>query len=335
MGSVSYERSWLDHQADRIEEALTRACRPVRVHGGEVRERDVRYYLTPLGSTRRTHLEGLEEELARALGAEQVHVAAEPAGIALDVSVNPRAGPPLLPLLDALGGCHRGAAIAGLDRTGKPVCLSLADSISHHIFVRGAPGRGKSELIRTILICLAISSRPSELQFLGIDIGGRELAVLESFPQHLIDIGTEVEYAQELIAWLGQLTELRRASGTTSPRILLLCDDVERLSQESRASLALLAAPALHAGVHILAAGRQADLGSSSLSDRRGWLELHAIDRDPPGFFAVRNSFPVSEFLAAFVPACDLDEAIRRVQWAHTAGRVHKPRGGNLRGEEA
>lgn len=322
MGSVTYERSWLDYQADRIEETLTRARQPVRVHGGEVREREVRYHLTPLGTTQAAGLRNLEGDLAQVLGANRVRVAAESSGLALDVSVEAVRGPALLWLLDALGTSLSGEVIAGIDRTGRPVTLSLDDSGSSHVIIRGPQGSGKSELLRTLLIGMALEYRPSEMQFIGIDIGGRELALLESLPQHMIDIGTELEYAEELINWLAQLVDLRLSSGTTQPRIVLLCDDIGPLAPSALQTLDSIVASGPQAGVHMLAADREAEQGGwAPAKDAKRCLEIAAISRAEPGRFVVRSPYPGGEFLAAFVPAADLDSAVRRIKWVVASGR--------------
>lgn len=321
MRSVTYERSWLDYQADRIEEMLTRAHRPVRVHGGEVREREVHYHLTPLGSTRASDLQDLERNLAQVLGADHVRVAAEPSGLTLEVSVDPKTGPALLWLLDALGGAQPGEVIAGVGRSGRPVTLSLDEPGSHHIFIWGPAGSGKSELLRTLMIGLALSKRPSELQFIGLDIGGRELAVLEALPHHLIDMASEAEYAQELIDWLGELIELRLANGTTRPQIALLCDELDHLTLDTRTGLGSIMASGEKAGVHVLAAGRQQEAGGALLDGGRNCLQLRGISQASPGRFALRKAGSACEFLAAFVPTRDLDKAVRRIQWVASSGQ--------------
>src|SRR5512145_1552597 len=93
----------LNFQADRIERVLASHRVPVRVHSGAVAPRWIRFLLTPSLGSRVASVRNLSEELALALGAEDVRVARDGEAIAVEV---PRADPEpvrLLSLLEALG----------------------------------------------------------------------------------------------------------------------------------------------------------------------------------------------------------------------------------------
>ncbi len=96
----AFSRETLNFQADRIERVLASHRVPVRVHGGAVSPRWVRFLLTPALGARVASVRNLSEELALALGAEDVRVAREGESIAVEV---PRADPEPVRLLALLG----------------------------------------------------------------------------------------------------------------------------------------------------------------------------------------------------------------------------------------
>jgi hypothetical protein len=75
----------LNFQADRIERVLASHRVPVRVHGGSVAPRWVRFLLTPALGARVSAVRNLSEELALALGAGDVRVARDGESIAVEV----------------------------------------------------------------------------------------------------------------------------------------------------------------------------------------------------------------------------------------------------------
>src|SRR5688572_28046806 len=92
----------LNFQADRIERVLASHRVPVRVHGGSVTPRWVRFLLTPALGAKVSTVRNLSEELAMALGADYVRVARDGESIAVEV---PRADAEpvrLLPLLHSI-----------------------------------------------------------------------------------------------------------------------------------------------------------------------------------------------------------------------------------------
>lgn len=88
-------------------------------------------------------------------------------------------------MLDLAGGRPRGQAIVGMRSDGRPAVLDLLRPGTQRINILGAPGTGKSELLRTILASLCLSHSPAELRCLLVDPGGRELAAIAALPHAL------------------------------------------------------------------------------------------------------------------------------------------------------
>lgn len=110
--------------------------------------------------------------------------------------------PPALPLAAVLPGVHldwqRGLAVARPqprehlrvplgavdmpERQSQEVLVVDLAGTGGHLGVAGAPQTGKSTVLRTLIISLAVHHTPHELQIYGIDLGGGVLAGVEALP---------------------------------------------------------------------------------------------------------------------------------------------------------
>jgi DNA segregation ATPase FtsK/SpoIIIE, S-DNA-T family len=147
----------------------------------------------------------------------------------------------------------------GIGTDGLPVELDLKESaqdgMGPHGLLIGATGSGKSELLRTIVLALAVAHPPSSLNFALVDFkGGATFATLDKLPHtsavitnladelHLVDrmtdaINGELLRRQELLRAAGNFTSLReyeraRATGAPLPEVptlLVICDEFSEL----------------------------------------------------------------------------------------------------------
>ncbi|MFF2141681.1 type VII secretion protein EccCa [Kitasatospora sp. NPDC058190] len=90
--------------------------------------------------------------------------------------------------------------------------LSGADG---HVGLVGAPQTGKSTLLRTLVLALALTHTPEEVQFYGLDFGGGGLVSIAGLP-HVGSVATRLERDRVLrtIAELTQLLERREREFT-------------------------------------------------------------------------------------------------------------------------
>ena len=300
---------WLNRQADQIERTLSSMDLPVRVSGGQVRENGVRYHLTPMGATQTEALEGAESAVAEALGAGQVRVAREIGGLAIDVTGESRGDLRLLPLMHAIGTLTPLTAVIGMAAAGHPLTLSLRDETSQHLLIEGGAGSGKSELLRTLMLSLAMTSRPSQLQVMAIEFSSRQLTCLEALPHALTDLASEPEFSLELLDWLEEEAKRRANYFVEQPKLLLLVDGFQRLPASVRRAVAQTLSAAIsagpQAGVHLIIAGRQLDLATSDQSIAQ------ATAVSDPGHFDFQAAQSRVEAEVSWMPARDLDKAIR------------------------
>lgn len=81
-----------------------------------------------------------------------------------------------------------------------------------HVGIAGAPQSGKSTLLRSLILGLALTNTPGEVQFYGLDFGGGGLSSIAGLP-HVGSIGTRMERDRVVrtIQEIGQVMERREA----------------------------------------------------------------------------------------------------------------------------
>jgi DNA segregation ATPase FtsK/SpoIIIE-like protein len=251
---------YLDRQADQIEALLLDYEAPARVEGGIIREDRVRYHLTPNIGIGVQNLVVAADRVAESLGVEGLHIQAEADGVTMDMPLRPAAGLRMLPLLHTLRRIQPCTSLVGMRVDQRPLLIDWARSSTWHAWISAPGGSGKSEILRSLLISLALTSRSSEVQFLGIDLDGRELAVLEALPQSTYMLASEAGYAIELMHWLLEEIDHRKRIGFSDPHLFLFIDEVmgllEIMGPEFDPLLKEIVLKGQHVGVHVIGACR-------------------------------------------------------------------------------
>ncbi|MFB6720123.1 type VII secretion protein EccCa [Kribbella sp. NPDC056345] len=182
----------------------------------------------------------------------------------------------------------------GLRADGLPIELDLKESAQEgmgpHGLLIGATGSGKSELLRTLVLALAITHPPRSLNFALIDYkGGATFATLDKLPHtsavitnladelDLVDrmtdaINGELIRRQELLRDAGNFASLRdyekaRLAGAPLPEVptlLVVCDEFSELLSDRPDFIDLfvqIGRVGRSLGVHLLLASQRLDEG--------------------------------------------------------------------------
>lgn len=230
MGEPQVMRRMLEYQADRIEAVLSQHKVTARVTGGTVTPRWVCFKVLPAVGARITRIKGLGEEFAAALDAPSCRVARRGAAVMVEI---PRedARPVLLePLLRELGEVPPMTAVLGLSDDGAPLLIRLPSPDVAHILVAGTTGSGKTALLRTLIVSLALRHPdPRELALVLLDPKGRAFGDMADLPHLTRPVVIQTEEALEALRSLVRLMEQRDLRGESAPPVVIVIDELADL----------------------------------------------------------------------------------------------------------
>jgi S-DNA-T family DNA segregation ATPase FtsK/SpoIIIE len=152
------------------------------------------YRFQPRGSTKVSHLEGLSQDLAVVLGAEDIMVKRMPGESAVGVFVPNK----VRQWVKWYNHCtldptkYRIPLILGIDYLGKLVVEDL--TLMPHLLVAGSTGGGKSTLLNSIIGALILNYQPRDLELVLCDIKeGVEFSKFRNAPHLRSLIATSID----------------------------------------------------------------------------------------------------------------------------------------------
>jgi S-DNA-T family DNA segregation ATPase FtsK/SpoIIIE len=247
-------------QAARIESVLSAHKVPARVWQATVTPRFVRFDVTTAIGTRLNKVSSLAEELAFSLGARSTRVYREGGVLHVEVPRETARTVELLELCRRLASVPPSCAVLGVDEGGAPLLLRLDSPDVAHVLLAGTTGSGKTALLRTLLLSLAMHNHPGRMQFVLMDPKSRGLAPLAALPQ-LWRGHSVIHDAAEAGRVLAQLAEemVRRDMARCAlPRIVVAIDELADLLATGGKPLAevltRLTQRGREAGIHVVAA---------------------------------------------------------------------------------
>lgn len=283
-------------------------------------------------------------ELKKALLVDDVRVQEQ--GDFLQVRVAPaaQAAVPLLDLLEMVPSLPEATAVLGLAEDGQAVLYNLADRDTPHLLVLGGPAAGKTGLLRSTAVSLALGNRQSAVQFVAICPTDSERErhtaqeaawkPLNYVPHMLCDVAFRQNDIRELLLFLVGELAYRDKHRFGQPRIVVFIEQIELILQRGGAEAAKavqeLVQRGEEAGIHVVASSRSLDpavfgpqlffgfaaraLGSYAPGvayEQSGFpLETDPADLLGEGDFFVRSGGGTRRCQAAFVSDYDLHMAL-------------------------
>jgi S-DNA-T family DNA segregation ATPase FtsK/SpoIIIE len=284
-------RKKLEFIADRIEAVLSLHQIPARVTGGTVTPRWIRFQVLPAVGAKISKIRNLSEELAAALDAPSCRVSRRGAAVAVEV---PRDDPQpvrLLPLYNQLTAQPTGqpansssippvTAILGLAEDGAPLLIRLPSPDVAHILVAGTTGAGKTMLLQTMILSLAMTNPANQRIFESatgestnqriadslnrsiamvlIDPKGHAFGLFEGLPHLARGVIQDAEEMAEALQSLVRLMELRNSPAS---RVVVVIDELADLlmmgGKAVQEPLTRLTQRGREAGIHVIAATQQ------------------------------------------------------------------------------
>jgi len=333
-------RKKLEFQADRIEAVLHMHKVRARVTGGTVTPRWVRFQVLPAMGAKISKIKRLSEELAAALDTSSCRIARRGAAIDLEI---PRDDPEmvrLLPLCRQLDAAEIPpvTAVLGLADDGAPLLIRLPSPDVAHVLVAGTTGSGKTVLLQTIILSLAMLNQAREVRMVLLDPKGSAFRPFEGAPHLSRPVIREAGEGEEALESLVRLMEKRGERGREGPHVVVVIDELADLlmtgGKDLQRSLTRLLQRGRGAGIHVVAATQKPTatvVGSlvkanfpvrlvgrvTSATDARvasGWSGTGAERLEGRGDFVAVAEGRVTRFQAAYVGVREIGEVVGGVE---------------------
>lgn len=245
-------------QVNRVEAVLRQHQVPARVWQVKVRPPFVQFDISTAFSKRLGAIPNLADELAAALGARSARVYRS--GGVLHVEAQEADRFISLPdLCGRLGDVPPFAGVLGCAETGAPLLVRFSAADCAHLLIAGAANCGKTTLLRTVLVSLAMHNHPGMLQLVLIDPRGRGLGPLGALPHVWRSTGVvqEPAAAVDLLDALVDERQRRAALNRRLPRIVVGIDawaDLrDALKCSRRDPVQRLLEAGFASGIHVIA----------------------------------------------------------------------------------
>lgn len=251
----------------RIEHVFGRNQADARVTHGSASPQRTQFQIQGRMDSLWQRVQALKRDLTRSLGVSDVAVSPTPNGAQLDVIQSPAAAVPLLALLEREPRPPSLQATLGLAEDGKPVRLDLTAEDLQHALIVGAQAAGKTSLLQSIAVSLALTNRQAYLQMAVLDpqVRGTHpggLRALNYIPHLLMPVITDVSTSVEALQFLVEEADYRIQHNRHAPLILVLIDRLELLlhgdAQTTRRLLTQLLQKGADAHIYVVVAARSA-----------------------------------------------------------------------------
>ncbi len=261
-------RHRLEIQAAEIEAALARQAVQAHVEGGKAGQQSISFVVSGFEPIDTRTWNELRADLEDSLGAPWITLVMQDQKLQITVGI--AATLDLLEILEHKLSLPAGVAALGWSTEDRPLLLNLNDPATGHVLFLGGHAAGKTAILRTAAVSLALSSRQSQVQMLFIDPESAEpeaspgpgLSALHYLPHALAAVVTQQEDIAEVLTFLADEMKYRRSHAVCIPRIVVFIDNLATLLDDGAASvrraLKSLLADGSYSGIHLIMATQPA-----------------------------------------------------------------------------
>lgn len=279
-----YKRHRLQIQADAIRNVFGHRGIAVHVEASTLYAGFTSFVVEGGGVVADTH--SLETALRHRLNCDLLRITRWQGRLLLEIPSLPEPAVNLLELLETLPPMPYVAAL-GWSEDARPVLLNLSAQDTGHVLLRGEAYAGKTSLLRSSAVSLAMSSRQSQIQMVFVDprfsgeMGSSgDLGTMQYLPHALHPPVSTVERVARLLAALGDEWRYRRRQRVKNPRIVVFVDRAGELLRRGGAviekPLRLLLERGVTSGIHLIMSARAS--GGDDLDQLTALQPLLRID---------------------------------------------------------
>lgn len=343
-------------QSRQIERVLAGQETPAHMTGGYASPQALNFNIQTQLAQGWERLRDLTLELKSALGVPSVSWRRENGRLLLAVGQEEEPPVALLDLLTLTPDVPPLTAVLGLAENGRPVLLRFDEREVTHLLLSGVSGAGKTMLLRSMALSLALNNRQSQLQMLFVDLplagrrrGGTPLGPLNYLPQLLMEVIEDWETAVEALDFLVAESGYREESDEALPLLILFVENADVLLAEGgapiREALTDLAQRGAQVGIHLVLSTQEAgtelfdanlranlpvrlvgkQMDRQSAQAAAGCDDSNAEHLLGAGDFVVLTSRTRTYFQAAYVGDYDLHMCLQHLRRRHDLVLLAQP----------
>lgn len=256
----------LQVQANQIQSVLNHHGTSTMITGGIIKNRSISFDLRSPITVGLEKLSALVDDFKKALGVEGIRLNRQNGQLQLQVI---RPFTPAVPLLDLLSRLHNNppaSAVLGFAEDGSVIRHDFTADATPNILISGEKDAGKTNLMRTIAVSLALTNRQADVQMVAInptsvDSQKRDSEAafwrpLNYIPHMLTNVVSRQTEISELLLFIVREMNYRNEHSFSSPRIVVLIDQaatvMERGGRTVSEAILRMAERGAGAGIHLV-----------------------------------------------------------------------------------
>lgn len=226
----------LEIQSRQIESVLSQNEVDAQVEGGYVQPRSIRFDITSQLEAGLGKLRFLKHDILNVLGVADVEIGQSNGRWHLNI-IRPEEPPvSFLDMLSFVPDVEPLTAVIGMSEEGAPILIELSENAIPHMLITGDEKAGKTSLLRTIALSLAVTNKQHQLQLAVLDnskkvLFGRDkiLGPLSYLPHMVCAVAQEIDDQKDLLEFLLSELAYRQEQSMSAPGIVVLVDEVVAL----------------------------------------------------------------------------------------------------------